>query len=433
MPARRNLVRSRAAVVVTALCLAAATASCTVESDDKGAPGNSGGPSVAAGPAPGVTADTVKLGIVYPDLAAVRQFVNADYGDFEATYKALIDEVNAAGGIGGRKIVPVFGKTNPISPTSMQEVCLKLSQEERVFAVIGSITAPEQASCFAQQQKTAVVGGPLSDAAYAQAKAPWFSVDRGADGFGDNVQALIARGDLTGHKVAVVVTDADQVVLDSIVTPVLRTAGIAPAATGVLTNTSDPAALGQQMGVLLQKFQTAGTDTVVVLGGAAAIFPPALEKTQWRPRLAFAVNPVVYLADKSKHDFSTLDNALLALPRTDWNDAALQKCARTVEAANPALTGKLVDPDTVSAGQPTPGTSLQVACQTLGLFRAIADKAGPNLDYTSFQAAGLGLGTFHVPGFADNATYGPKTPYGALPSRVSVYAPAQHRFVPAPS
>lgn len=437
MPVRRRLVTGRAArraaAVVTAVCLGAMTASCTVESADKGTPSNSGGPAVAAGIAPGITADSVKLGIVYPDLAAVKQFINADYGDYEATFKALIDEINKAGGINGRKITPVFGKVNPISATSMQEACVKLTQDEHVFAVTGSITSPEQATCYVQTQKTALVGGLLSDAAYADAQAPWFSTERGADGSAESVRALIAHGDLTNRRIAVVGIATDQVAIDTGVTPALKAGGITPVASGILTTTNDPAALGQQMGVLLQKFQSAGTDTVVVVGGAAAIFPPALEKAPWRPRLAFAVDPGVYLADKSKHDFGTLKDAVLALPRTDWNDPALQKCAKTVEAANPALAGKLTDPATAAAGQPTPGVSVQIACSTLALFRAIAERAGKNLDYASFQTAGQNLGTLHVPGYVDDATYGPKTPHGALPYRVSVFDPAAQRFVPASS
>src|SRR5215217_7266853 len=65
------------------------------------------------GPAPGVTDDVIRVGVTYVDADAVRQFVDLDQGDFEASYRAVIDDVNAAGGIHGRAIEPVFVPVNP--------------------------------------------------------------------------------------------------------------------------------------------------------------------------------------------------------------------------------------------------------------------------------------------------------------------------------
>ena len=70
--------------------------------------------------APGVTADTIKLGVVYADLAAIADLIKLDHGDYESAYQAMIDEVNANGGVLGRRIEPVFAGVNPIDPVGAE-------------------------------------------------------------------------------------------------------------------------------------------------------------------------------------------------------------------------------------------------------------------------------------------------------------------------
>ncbi|MFI1381845.1 ABC transporter substrate-binding protein [Embleya sp. NPDC020886] len=406
-------------------------AGCTIESKGPaGAPGAPAGPSVRA-EAPGVTADSIKIGIAYPDFAAIKAFVNIDHGDFEATYRALIDKINADGGVQGRKLVPVFAKTNLISPAAAQETCVKLTQEEKVFAVLYAAPGNQQAACYLQNGRTAVIGGPMGAGMYAQARAPWFSFI-GEDAAGRAVETFAARGDLAGRKVAVGGVVNDQAQIEQIVLPALKAAGVTPVATGyIAANASDPAAFAQQAGVLFQKAQTAGADTLLSVGAGAQLIPQYLEKTAWRPRQLFTALPDGYLTTKGEHDFSTLKDAVGATQVTDFADPALTACADTVTKADPTLTGKLVDPATVPSGRPTPGASMATACRTLALFAAITDKAGRNLDHATFQQAGFDLGTFHVPGFREPATYRRETPSGAIPIRAMVYDATANRFVPA--
>ena len=102
---------------------ALALAGCASGDDDSSSATTSGGGSAttgsASGPAPGVTADSIKIGVTYVDtkaLAAVN--LNYDLGDHEATYKALFDDINAKGGINGRKIEPIFAPIDPSQPAS---------------------------------------------------------------------------------------------------------------------------------------------------------------------------------------------------------------------------------------------------------------------------------------------------------------------------
>jgi len=423
----------RAAVLLT-VAVGLVLAGCTSEKKSS-ANGDSpsAGPASVAAVAPGVTADSIKIGVVYPDLAAVKQYTKTDHGDYEATYNALIKKINDGGGINGRTIVPVFGAINVASPAAAQETCVKLTQDEKVFAVVGSFNANEPL-CYAQTNKTAVIGGPLTMKNYAQAQAPWFSDARGGDEVTDAMALFDRAGALAGKKVAVVGVVNEEAFVKETVIPALQKLGAAPVEVGIVdANFRDAVATAQQMGVFIQKFRAAGADTVVLAGGTGGEFPKQLEKTSYRPRLLFTSTSTVgtYINDSAKHDYGTMKDALAVALNTQWSEPALQECVATVEATIPALKGKLVDPLTLAPGSPQPQVSLDAACRTLGLFTAIAKKAGEDLDYRTFQDAGLSLGSYQSPRMAEKANYTRDSPHGAIPAVLWTYEPTTRKFVVA--
>ena len=66
--------------------------------------------------APGVTADSIKLGISLIDFKCIQQFIDFTRPNQQAIYQAFIDDVNKKGGINGRKIVPDFNTECPLTP-----------------------------------------------------------------------------------------------------------------------------------------------------------------------------------------------------------------------------------------------------------------------------------------------------------------------------
>jgi len=56
----------------------------------------------------GVTATQIKIGVMMIDFACIEQFVDAVEPDLHQAYQIFIDDINAKGGINGRKIVPVY-------------------------------------------------------------------------------------------------------------------------------------------------------------------------------------------------------------------------------------------------------------------------------------------------------------------------------------
>jgi ABC-type branched-subunit amino acid transport system substrate-binding protein len=421
----------RIAVAATAAIAALITTGCTAEpvnqtTSPTAAPFAPPAPAIS----PGVTDDTIKIGITYPDLESVRQYVNIDQGDYEAAYNALIDKINNAGGIQGRKIVPVYGKIDLISPTAAQETCVKLTQDESVFAVVGNFNADEPL-CYVQTHRTAVIGGQLTTKRYALAQAPWFSFWRGGDEVGDALASPAAGNVLAGKNVAVMSNINEEGVMKGTVIPALQNLGITPVQTGVLdAPAQDPAAVGEQTGVFIQKFLTAGADTIVLVGSIGASFPSVLETTTYRPSLVFTdLNQAnAYISGSTTHDFSTLTNAVALGINSQWDAGGNLACMTDIQTAIPALKGKLVDPATVPAGQPTLATSAIAACQNMNLLKAILDKAGRDLTYQSFQQAGFDLGTTEIATFVDPATYSRATPHGAIPARLWSYNAGTQKF-----
>ena len=154
----------RVALVATAVVLAAACTSGDDSASDSTDAGTTPGSSapVATGPAPGVTDDTIKIGITYTDAAAL-QAVGLDYefGDMEAAYQALADDINEDGGIHGRQLELVFAPIDPTSPTPAEEKCVQLTEDEDVFIVAGFFLA-DAVICPVSTHETAVEGGEMT-------------------------------------------------------------------------------------------------------------------------------------------------------------------------------------------------------------------------------------------------------------------------------
>ncbi|MBT2452251.1 ABC transporter substrate-binding protein [Streptomyces sp. ISL-43] len=421
----------RAAGPALALSLAltlAAVAGCVAPAP-QGPAGDTSMPAVA----PGVTADGIKVGITYPDLEAVRQFVQIDHGDYVAAYDAVIARINAQGGINGRLIVPVYAKINPVGPAPAQEACARLAQDEKVFAALGFFNSDDPL-CYVETQRTAVFGGAFTEAGGARAKAPWFST-AGGDGITAAVAKFAEQGELLkGRKIAVV---------GSVLAPkdvekaksALTQAGSAPVETATLDAApNDTVAVAQQSAVIVERFRAAGADTVFAIGPISTSIGTQIEKTPWRPRFLFPDlgSGALYAADQAPHDWSVLAGATAAGIRSDFQDPEYLACLEDLYRADPSRRGTVLAPEAKPQGSPDLYTSVLTACQNIALFRAVAAKAGTKLDYRTLKAAGDSLGAFHVPGVAGTAEYSAASPYGKRQLSIAHYDPTTRRFTVAP-
>src|SRR3974390_1349710 len=85
----------------------------------------------------GVTATTIRVGIPYVDVAAVKAVgVDISWGSVPDAFNAVIATINAHGGINGRKIVPYIVAVNPTGTAPGATACTQLTEDDTVFAAV---------------------------------------------------------------------------------------------------------------------------------------------------------------------------------------------------------------------------------------------------------------------------------------------------------
>ena len=336
-----------------------------------------GAASGATGAGQGVTSSSIKIGITYPDVAAIRSIINVDPGDYQVAYTTLINQINRGGGINGRKIVPVFAPVDPLGTTAAATACTHLTEDENVFAVLGFFQAPDIA-CYVNTHNMPIIGASLTAAQSAQAKAPWFNnIISDSDLIPKEIAIFKQEGAFAGKKVGVVGTSADKGELDLVI-PALRKAkvNVVQTATNAIPDT-DVAAQTQEYGVIAQKFQSSGVDTVVAVGNSGNGWPAALQSNQstYRPRLIATdyIDLDAYVSNKAGYTQSILKNAITAGGYAPvavvWNDPAMKRCIATIHAAEPGAV--INDPVTATASTPVTWTAPELACQQMSMFSQI--------------------------------------------------------------
>ncbi len=118
-----------------------------------------GDTGTTAAPAPvdarGVTDETINIAVTLVDfeaLAVVGVGTGEGWGDQEEIWQALIDAVNANGGVHGRQLVATYHKFNPADLGSSEAACVEITQDEENFAVLAGFVGLviESNNCFAQ-------------------------------------------------------------------------------------------------------------------------------------------------------------------------------------------------------------------------------------------------------------------------------------------
>lgn len=120
--------------------------------------GSARGSSSALASAPTApTRGTVKIGFGYPNnlSAAYAAFgANNLTGDDWKTYiEPIVAWMNAHGGLAGRAITAIYHATDPTNGTFQSQAeaeCAAFTQDDHVFAVIGTVLADNQSDCFAK-------------------------------------------------------------------------------------------------------------------------------------------------------------------------------------------------------------------------------------------------------------------------------------------
>jgi hypothetical protein len=391
----------------------------------------------------GVTSTTIRIGVPVIDFAALRSVgVTLNDGNFADAYNALTANMNAHGGVDGRKVVPEYAEANPAVPTSTTTACSVLTEDDKVFIVL----FPVYPDCYQQTHDTPVIAGVLPGPLSASA-APDFSLTP-PDAAYDPVQlaAFDKRGVFKGKKVGVFYgTDASasevRVVLS--VLKKLHVSVVLSAEDSVPS--TDTVASDQDAQAIALRFENAGVNEVVGVGGAGAVvWARALQDNQSTykpPWIATNETSLLSYAESSKGGNPYLDNVMSSTPvpslYQQWRDPAMHTCEAIVHKAYPSDSiNPPANPDSPQADADSADTTysaVEIACQDLAIFAKIADAAGKNLTVTSFTKAGYGLRHVTFPGSGGPVSFGTDQPYAIGPVNVVVYDPRSETLVSAPS
>jgi hypothetical protein len=391
------------------LVLAMLATACTSSRGDKSAKATStsSGSSGSTALGQGVTADAIKIGFSYLDLETLAKsgIIKIDHGPYEQIITALVNDVNAHGGVNGRKLELVTAKYSPIGNTDQLAACTKLTEDDKAFAVLNGLLANNNL-CVVQQHSTILIGGTYSDALLAQARAPWATWTASDErSIAALVKALDANGDLKGHTIGVYAAQVPYKPLIPVAVKDLKDAGYEVADTALMDapDTDQQAATAQDK-VIAQRFESKGIDTVIDVG----LFIPGgdFDGAGYHPRLySTAVGNIaaaVFTNPLGKFPIV----AGLGVPGADGNydDPAFAHCRDVWKQA----TGKEIETPTQEdlAGKSSGFTAMQIACTSLKIFTAAAEAAGKNLNNESFAKGLASLGTIDLPS-APDGSFGP--------------------------
>jgi ABC-type branched-subunit amino acid transport system substrate-binding protein len=366
----------------------------------------------AGGSTNGVTAGEIELAFPTIDFAALKDVgVNIDRGDAQKIFDALTDQLNADGGINGRNVdVKVF-KYSVLNPADAEAVCTKMSEDEKVFAVISSFDGvTESANKCVTDHKTFLIGGS-PDVATAS-KTPWVSSvaakERQAKNF---VQLMAKKGLFKGKTIGISTDPAQEQVTKKIIVPALKKAGT-PAKVVVVDDgpPGDTAAADANWDVFAEKFKSAGVNHVVLMGTEAAggltrLLDRGVKATISSPTNGLIEGLGTSQTQRPPSAYDGIYTVTGLTPDEIFADPGMHKCVETFEKANPSITVK--KPSAVAEGETDWATGILTACGQLGMFQTVAEKAGKNLTNQSVIAAVKGMtANFALPGSPYN-TFGP--------------------------
>jgi hypothetical protein len=390
----------------------------------------------------GVTSSTIRIGISVINFTALQAVgVTLNDGNYQDAVSALTANMNAHGGVDGRKVVPYFVEMNPANAASIDSSCSELTEDDKVFIVL----FPVYPDCFQQTYDTPVIGGVLPGALPASAAADFSLLP--PDAAYDPVQlaAFDKRGAFKGKKVGIFYGPSDIAEANVVQSDLknLHVDVVVSADDGVTA--TDTVAVDQEAQTIALRFQDAGVNEVVGVGGTgAATWPRALldnQSTYKPPWIATNVTALASYVASAKGGNPYLDNVMASSPVSSaysvWTDPAMQKCAAIVRKAYPsdaiAAPVNPNSPQAASSGSDTTYAAVEAACQDLAIFAKIADAAGKNLTVASFTKAGYQLRNVTFPGTGGPVSFGPDQPYAIGKANIVVYDPRSGTLVPAPA
>ena len=362
----------------------------------------------------GVTPETIKVGFLVSNLGGLGPAGSAALElreDFEEVVDAYVAHVNANGGVAGRKLEHVKVESDPVNASSQQAACIRMTTDEKVFAVFDTASTLGVAqNCYAQkgviltttasqtnsEQNFQRNGGMLASSGSSQNRVllNWADLALAAGYIGPG------KG-----KLGILSTECapDPEAIDGAFKPYLQQLGVEYLDVRV---SCDLAAAQQQVGGAVLQFRQAGVDRVL----PSAIFVTvnnylqAAEAQQYRPTYfcsdmwgmcldIFTRNfPRAQWADTRGFTFSHSGEDKAGAPLSP----AVQRCSDIlVEAGLPGVTEQM--------GKDAGAVAI---CDSFFLWVTAMRNAPPNPRRADFPAALAAVGDQWQSPYANIARFG---------------------------
>ena len=346
----------------------------------------------------GVAATEIKVGVMMIDFSCIESFVDSIEPDQQRAFQVYFDDINAKGGLNGRKVVPVFKTYCPINLATELTACTSLTDDNQVFAVIGTFYDPNGNAqlCFAKQHHTIIVGSPLTQAL----------IDRGPPGFMLTtditserrlrvITALLkTEGTLARKKVAVIDIAADHARVKSVVTPALRDLGVQRGADATLTIAgSDTTAALAQLDSFVEHWKSDGTNALILVG-------EEVSSKQFVERIKGAIPQMLLISDttsvldgardeqKAHASPNPYDGIITAEGQTGIEHTKTPHFAYCRDIWEQATGIKVPSPNVViklpNGKQNDIYSEVEDACASTTFFATIARRVGPFLNDTNW-------------------------------------------------
>jgi len=355
----------------------------------------------------GVTSTTITVGIAmlnFEELVSIGAS-SEGWGDQQAVWQTLIDDLNANGGVLGREIVPVYEFYSPISPEDATRACTVMTEDNEVFAVLGGFVGPVVATntCVTQLNSTILVGGNQSPDALAASNAPYYQP--GSPDFALStilLNLLDETGRLEGAKVFVMGGNADAANHDPVI-ELLSDRGVEVVGDNMYlaNDIEDTAAQDDELGIITEQIKQSGATAVFIHGTPSAsirgLAAAGLNETLdiWTNNPGGLNNLGETITDKSIADGVITSGG--ADDTSIFDDPLYQSQCHDVVAASD-IGADLRTPQAYEKGEENWFNSVRRYCQHLDLFVQIATNAGGDLTQETFQGAAEAMNDFVLPG-----------------------------------
>jgi hypothetical protein len=369
--------------------------------------GVAGGGEAAAGPVVGVTDTEIKIGVGIVDVGQAQQLgATFDLGDQKARWEALMQGVNDAGGIYGRKIVADYRTIEVVNAPveTAQAACVAWVEDVGVFAAfVNSQLAAAAMVCLTGPGHTLTFTSDGFEEAYYGSNLLFTTYASENKLIRDHALYLESRGKLASKTIGILTGEgAERMAVDNTLLPLLHQMGYEVARIESIPSTT---AATQRIPVAVSNFKAAGVDFIIMASNIilAGPFAQSAERSNYRPEFAISDFNRQINDQMAQYYPDSFDGTVaLSVSRfPEYREGAPfapadQRCLDRVHPVDPKVL-----PPTASAFEVA-----MFECAMFDMFVAAATAAGPDLSQASFLAAADQLGPIQVAGSLDG-TIGP--------------------------